>query len=233
MFTGLSLGTETFVDELRGASVESIHNNPVWFKLIFPWVTVLFSSVTLTFLVLVVSRFWANKTRFKSFTSERALVVLLFFGYTFFIILTDSYFDRYHIPLITLGMILCFQSLRLIPEFKFSILFPGVMLLFTYASVFGTKDYFTRTRKTWGAYSELCKNPAIDRSTINPGFEIYFWNDGGNDPALWDFFDKNKFTYVLEYEAPEGFIPFRTYKFQRYSPFVEDSLVVFKRGKLD
>lgn len=228
VFMGLSLGTETFVNELRGGTIENIHNNPDEFKMLFPWISLLLASISLSFIVICSINIRALKTKAGLF-KEKLFICSLIVSYLFFIILTDSYFDRYHVPFISFGII--FTVLFCGPAFKTKsqTLFVVILIPFVYVSVLGTKDYFERSRKTWEAYEELYKTEMIDRKKINPGFEAYFWNSGKKDPALWDFFDENKFDYIIGYEAPEGFKPYKSYSFQRYCPYIADSVVVYAR----
>lgn len=225
IFSGLSLGAETFLYQLKGTA----HNRTPWFDSLLPYITTLLCGVSV-FYILAFVYLKGFKTIIQSlFQPQTAFLFSLFVGYFFLLISTDSYFDRYHIPLISISLIFLCGFRVEASETRTSLFLFVPLIVFAYISVFGTRDYFTRSRKTWEAYSDLKSIELKTSPKINAGIEVFFWNEGKEDPALWDFLEPKNFEYIIQYDKPDGFKPFRTYTFQRYCPFTEDSLRIFAK----
>jgi hypothetical protein len=225
VFTGMSVGTETFFQTLKGTDDGNGHNNPKVFELIMPYLSALFMSGTLMAILLSVFNRSGQKED-QPRRTELLFLSALFLSYTVMILVTDSYFDRYHIPLITLSLIFL-SHIRITGSRKFVIPIM-ILVLFFYTSVFGTKDYFTLHRTTWGAYGELRKERSLKPEQINAGFEIYNWNDG-NYSWWWEFMYPENFKYIIQYDKEPGFKRYKSYEFQRYFPYKKDTISIFVR----
>lgn len=227
VFSGLSLGAETFLYQLKGIP----HNRPFWFESLLPYFTALLCGLSVFYVFILIYIRGFKPMKQSVFQPKGAFLFSLFVGYFFLLISTDSYFDRYHIPLIVIGLIFFCGIHVENPEKRIPPILFIPLIIFAYIAVFGTRDYFTRNRKTWEAYSDIKAIDPKKSQKINAGIEVFFWNEGKEDPALWDFLEPKNFDYIIQYDKPEGFKTFRTYKFQRFCPLTEDGVTVFVREK--
>ena len=177
------------------------------------------SSVFLFLLVLPqkISKLW--KDTFSLFC------IFLMLGYLLLLLVTESYFDRYHLPLIVLfiiGIAILFRSfeIRTGPAMFY-------LLFFVYASVAGTRDYFQYNDKRWQAYVDLQKK-GVPLKDINAGFEINCWAEG--EDQWWSaFLSLESYDYLIQFQGAPGFQRLRDYPFRRYYPFRQDTLFVYLR----
>lgn len=225
VFTNMSLGAETFYETLTPAEKNyAQHTFTIGFEGALVFVKYLFGSLSLFVLIALALRFISEAR--NPFKREPVLFFLfaLFFSYCFLILITESYFDRYHIPLISLALIIFgFIAKRFEGNYKLVVI--PVILVF-YVSVFGTKDYLQVNRMRWEAYHTLVKEEKVDQAKINGGFEVNCWNEGQYN--WWaDFITLENFDYLIQYREQPGFRAYRTYEFQRYFPFKKDQLRVF------
>lgn len=225
VFTDLAVGTETFFQTLKGTDSGYGHTYNKYFELLMPYVECVFISISLTVLIL-----YFYKTRRKIHLKDKPELIFLwglFICYAIMIIITESYFDRYHIPLISLCLLLL--SYIKIPILKTSPLSTGLLLLLFYVSVFGTKDYLTLHRTNWEAYQDLRKDKTLIKAEeINAGFEVYCWNDGKH-VWWWEFLSITNFNYIIQYDPEPGFVLLKEYSFQRYFPYKKDKINIFAR----
>lgn len=224
VFTDLAVGTETFFQTLKGTDSGYGHTYNKYFELFMPYVECVFISMSLTVLMLYFYKI-RKKIRLKD-KPELIFLWGLFASYTLMIIITESYFDRYHIPLISLCLILL--SYMKIPALKTSVTSIGLLLLLFYVSVFGTKDYLSLHRTSWNAYQDLRKDKTIKAEEINAGFEVYTWNDGKH-VWWWEFMSISNFNYIIQYDPEPGFVLLKEYPFQRYFPYKKDKINIFVR----
>lgn len=222
VFTNTSLGAETFYETLTPAMKDyPQHTFTVGFEGMLVFIKYLCGSLGIFVLTALILRL-IGETR-NPFKREPVLffLLILFFAYVFLILITESYFDRYHIPLISLSLIVfSFITKRFSGEYKL-ILAP--LILFIYISVFGTKDYLQINRLRWEAYYTLVEEQQIDHAKINGGFEVNCWNEG--DVTWWaDFIHLENFDYLIQYREQPDFRIYKTYAFQRYFPYKKDEL---------
>jgi hypothetical protein len=151
--------------------------------------------------------------------------LFLMLGYLLLLLVTESYFDRYHLPLIVLviiGTAILFRSFEIRTG-------PAVFYLvfFVYASVAGTRDYFQYNDKRWQACVDLQKK-GVPLKDINAGFEINCWAEG--EDQWWSaFLSLESYAYLIQFQGAPGFQRLRDYPFRRYYPFRQDTLFVYQR----
>jgi len=226
VFSNMSLGVETFYQTL---SLESINYRfPTYapdFENIMMLVKYCFSGAALSILILAIPRLIKSNMRIPQQKPEIIFLISLFCAYTFMILITESYFDRYHIPLITLSLILfSFLNVRFQINYKPALIVVAGMF---YISVFGTKDYVELNRIRWEAYAYL-KKENIPADKINGGFEVNCWNDGQR--TWWsDFMNLEDFDYLIQYREHSGFRLYKSFEFQRYFPYEKDKVNIFVR----
>lgn len=221
MFTNMCIGPETF-HEPNG------HTRSADFAIICDIIKYAFCSFTFIILTLFLSlKIKKGKNEFK--VSPQVLFLLMLLGmYIFMILITqkDVYFDRYHLPIIALIVILFSFINRIFKaQYGFSIL---ILCCFFYVSVFGTKDYLALNRVRWEAYYFIKEAAKVDAEKINGGFEINCWNDGkGNWWA--DYGNLQNYDYLIQFNRENGFQLVREYEFQRYFPYKKDTLRLQER----
>lgn len=231
VFVNMSVGTETFYQRMnphiRGFT-EHTHNN-MFAEIIF-WMKIMLPAVFLA-LLCCLSALLIRKRKVSALLQPMTVFLAAsFFIYSALLLLvSETYFDRYHIPLFTLLII---GTSYLHPRFRANYLIASVFLIFMfYASVFGTKDYFTLNNKRWEAYRYLRFEKGVAPERINAGVEPVCWHDG--KPFIYYLFifvDSND--YLIQYRNEPGFKVYKTYGFQRYFPCGKDSISIFVREKM-
>lgn len=218
----LMIGPETFSETFNG----NRHHYFADADKILEAIKFLLSVVTVFVTLLYLSTIFTNhRTSFDS-RPFYAFMTFSMLGYTGMLILTPSYFDRYHLPLIFNFSIILFLLLR---QFNASFfLASALLMMFAYFSVMGTKDYIQINTQRWKAYNYLKQELKVPIERINGGFEVNCWNDGHNS-GWYDFQNVNNFDYVIQFNKPIGFNVYQTYSFQRYLPHRKDSLSIFVR----
>lgn len=228
VFENIWLGPETFHESINSAP----HNSSLIFTSIATVVKFLFTSITcstLSFYILSLVR--TGKTiPSRVFAPKIIFLTAFLFAYSFMIFITESYFDRYYIPLLTVALILMtFIGKIYTGNFK-----PASLLLlcFFYVSVFGTKDYLCWNRIRWEAYSYLKEKKQASAANVNGGFELNCWNDLKN--TWWsDYFSMGNFDYLIQFKNEQGFRLLKEYEFQRYFPYKKDKINIFVKEAKD
>ena len=143
------------------------------------------------------------------------------------LLITESYFDRYHIPLITsMIIVMAFFLKRYYAPMRAVAVLP--LLFWIYVSVFGTKDYFEWNRQRWDAYWYLRREKNISIDKINAGFETNLWHEGIN-PGWRNYLDLKEYDYLIQFSKEAGFELLKEYEFQRYFPYKKDKINIFVR----
>jgi hypothetical protein len=227
VFVNMSLGSETFFENFNHIN-EPIHTFSPMFESICNLVKYTVVPVSFSVIILLVTcllrhvRFTGLKFgKLSSFVFFVATVV----AYEGMVLITESHFDRYHIPVVTAIIILFSFATRIVPvNWKVAIV---PLLLYFYISVAGSKDYFALNRNRWQAYNDLRKE-GVAHHKINGGFEVDCWNEG---QFTWYsmFLELKGFDYLIQYRPEPGFVLYRTYEFQRYFPFKKDKINIFVR----
>lgn len=225
IFTGLMIGPESFFESFTGHRHNSFPKFDGWLltvKMILSFITlfVFFSSVIISFI---------KTNNHKKINPNVMLLWCFIFAYSFMIIITESYFDRYHLPLITAGVILFTTMTR---DYDIQVRFATVPLVFfAWISIAGTKDYFELNRQRWDAYRFLRSELKIPKDKINAGFEVSCWNDGVS--VGWvEFITLEGFDYLIQFNKPPGFKTYKEYSFQRYLPYKQDKINIFVRDTI-
>ncbi|MBS4066236.1 MAG: glycosyltransferase family 39 protein [Chitinophagaceae bacterium] len=226
IFENMWLGPETFYQSLSGAKG---HLYSETFISVMKIVKYVFMSVTFSTLSLYIfSLFRQNKPE-RLFRSDPVLVFLVVFmlAYVFMIFITESYFDRYYIPLICVGLVLmAFINKKQVGDYKLVLI---LLLPLCYVSVFGTKDYLTWNRVRWQAYAFLKETKGATAEKVNGGFELNCWND--RQQTWWgNYLSVDNFDYLIQFDPEPGFEVLKEYEFQRYFPFRKDKLFIFKNS---
>lgn len=184
---------------------------------------------TLLVIALAVPQHIANRRWKQLFRPETVGFITVILMYVFMLLLTESYFDRYHIPVITVLLILLSYLAR---EYSVDLKLAWLPVLFwAYISVLGTKDYLAWNRERWKAYRFLYQDLKISKDDINGGFEVCCWRD--NAQVGWhDFTTTNDYRFLIQFNPEEDFVTWKEYPFQRYLPYRQDRiLVLMKKNK--
>jgi hypothetical protein len=231
VFEDMSVGAETSYEILNMTYTDHKHTySPFFNGFLMEVCKYFFSSVTLCVLVLIV---WQSRTGsfMKAvFTPVRLLLLSSFTAYVGLLVVSDSYFDRYHIPLVTLAIIAVSRAaVHLPPRWRAA---SVVLLFFFYISVFGTRDYFLVNRQRWTAYAYLHDELRVPTSRINAGFEINCWNEG--KWTWWqNFLTLEGYDYLIQYQPEPGFRLLKEYEFRRTFPWKKDKINIFVRERKD
>ncbi|WP_317899707.1 glycosyltransferase family 39 protein [Aurantibacillus circumpalustris] len=225
IFENCWLGPETFHESL---SPDAQHLNFGWFGNGLTVVKFFFSSITVITVVLYfISLFKSGKVKeIKDFNPEIVFLICFLFAYAFMIFITESYFDRYFIPLITVSIILLsYLNKNYQGNYQPIIV---LVLFFFYVAVFGTRDYLTLNRTRWEAYTFLQETKNASAENVNAGFEVNCWND--LKETWWsDYVDLERFQYLIQFHNEPNFELLKEYEFQRYLPYKKDKLSIFIR----
>ncbi len=222
VFTNMSLGPETFYESLKA---ERNHNYSDWFSNVIGVLNFLLPTITLSVFSMRLIDLFKSK-RIPSFKSNYVFLITMSLGYVFMVLVTDSFFDRYHLPLITIMLILWgYLGKENAIYFKFE----GVLIVvFVVISVLGTKDYLTWNRKRWEAYNFIRTTAHTNAKYVNAGFEVNCWNDAKGD--WWANYTVIKpFKYLIQFNGEKEFELLKEYPFQRYFPYRKDKISIFIR----
>jgi 4-amino-4-deoxy-L-arabinose transferase-like glycosyltransferase len=250
IFINFDVGTETFFESMsRDTTRPGEHNGSGQMESIMHGIRYCFialSALTLFF------TFGKLLKKMRSYNSKTAVIdpvrvnlkklvnklqdnpfivflLLLALSYSSLLLITESYFDRYHLPLITIFIIL-FSYLNRIYTPK-PILSFLLLIVMCYASVGGTKDYFTWNSKRWEAYYYLTKKQGVKPEKINAGFEPNCWNEGRH--SWWYLmFELKPFDYLIQYWEEPGFKPYKEFPFKRWFLPKDDKINIFVRDSL-
>jgi hypothetical protein len=226
IFENMSLGPETFYESFK-TSVRHTYSES--FGSIMELIKYIFSGITLISLFLLLVSMRQNRNLRLSLKTETVFLISLVFTYTFMILITESYFDRYHIPLITLALIFMARIYGT-ENVNYKIALIPLLCIF-YVSVFGTKDYLTLNRLRWEAYSYLKEEKHTTIKKVNGGVELNSFNDM-ND--WWeDYFKLSTFDYLIQFKKEDGFTLLKEYEFQRYFPYKKDKINIFVKEAIN
>lgn len=225
VFYNAGLGVDTFFETLNPAG-SSKHLYNKGFEEIMEFLKYAATFVSLLTMVLVIWSVSKKSKKLLTVSPARVLVLGLVFTYAMMIFITESYFDRYNIPLFTLGLVMFAALCRNIkPSVQMA---SPLLLVFVYASVFGTQDYFKVNSARWEAYHFLKgKNVPIEK--INAGFEVNCWNEGR---ITWwtNFLQVDTYDYIIQYNPEPGFEAIKEFEFTRRLPPKQDKIYIFARN---
>jgi hypothetical protein len=226
VFNDTGLGVDSFYETLKGTYGDAPHFYSRSFEnnILTP-IKYLVISWTLLLLTLLVLKLY--RTKKNIFTQPNTIFTLGFFvAYSLLIIITETFFDRYQLPLILLTMVLFTFIQKMYGSYKLWTVVP--LMCFMYVSIFGSKDYFVMNDRKWEAYDYLRKEKGIPKQDINGGFEIGCWFEGEKS-AWYDFMELERYNYLIQYKSEEGFVKMKEYVFQRYMPYKKDTLRIYER----
>lgn len=213
---------ESFCESFKGAR----HYKTESYGVFFFWVKWVSAFVTLfVFILAMVWLFLKSKSK-HLLSADCVFFIAFIFGYSFMTLITESNFDRYYIPLITVSLLLFayltkFNSLKIWPA-----IIP--LMLWSYVSIFGTKDYMELNRQKWEAYWYLRQELKIPKEKINGGFEVNCWNEG--EGMGWrDFLNMDNFDYLIQFNPEPNFKALKEFEFQHYFPYKKDKIYIFVR----
>ncbi len=221
IFTNMALGPETFKQK-------SGHNYSQGFQEICQIIKYVFSTYTLIVVFFIVIFKAKIKKGIFSLSPEFAFLICLIATYIFLILITKEqvYFDRYHIPIIAILLIVFSYAGKL---FKPKFIFASIPLLcFFYVSVFGTKDYLTINRTKWEVYNYVKKDLHQHVRKINGGFEINCWNEA-YDSWWYDYYNLDAFDFLIQFDKEKDFKRVLPFAFQRYFPYKKDTINLYMR----
>jgi hypothetical protein len=221
IFTNMKLGPEVFYESMNGSQ----HAYSEAFRQIMNVLKFVFPSMTMFVLLLFTSQFFRS---IRWFSPKVVFFISLIAAYIFMILVTESYFDRYHIPLITLGLIFC---AAMYPRLQVNIRWALVpLLLCVYVSIAGTKDYLELNRRRWEACNYLFNDLHVKSLKVNGGYEVNCWLE----QSSWGYYNFQRLEgcdYLIQFKNEPGFSLFREYEFQRYFPFKKDKINIFVRDQ--
>ncbi|MBX3165329.1 MAG: glycosyltransferase family 39 protein [Bacteroidetes bacterium] len=224
IFANTVVGAETLYESDAAKQVNYVNAN---FDFVLRFVNIVSSVISLYVLLLGITHIARKKAWKNIFTPELIFILLFVLLYIFMLLITESFFDRYIIPLITC-MILVFAYFSKHYSVKWTIaLLP--LLFWIYVSVLGTKDYFEWNRQRWNAYWYLRREKNISMEEINGGFETTLWHDGIN-PGWRNYLSLDGYDYLIQFHnQQEGFELLKTYEVKRYLPYKKDKINIFVR----
>ena len=232
IFMNMTVGPDTFFDnghklleeEIPGSVGNIFKNTLFYLKLVLAFIVT--TAISLNLLLAI-----KDKSKFSPFNWKPFSLLLILFGSSYLLLLFTpaSFFDRYTLPLIAVSIIAIayiFDSTSVKAIYSFPLL-----LIFAYAAVMGTKDYFTLNRTRWEAVNFVKKETNAPIRKINGGFEVNCWDDGNE---IWwaNYLELKEYDYLIQYNAAPDFVPYNTFEFQRYFPYKKDKLNIFKRDTI-
>jgi len=227
VFANTLLGAETFFQTFIPEFHGEMHTYSAGAQKAADIIKYTLSAGTIACLVLMFVRLFMQGSKLLKVDKKIILLLSLFFSYIFMLFITDSYYDRYHLPLIAISLLLfAFAYKPYVASYKLAIM---PLLLFVYIAVFGTKDYLELNRKRWEAYYFLKDEVGVDYATINGGFEVNCWNEGEPINAWTGFMcmHPEDYKFIIQYKPEAGFKELRGYQFQRYFPYKKDKIYIF------
>lgn len=217
----MGLGPETFYQNWH--LLQRHYQSPYFLK-VTEFMSYLYVGTAL-FVIIAQSIIQINMVRKNRLNPFWTFNLFLLLGYLLMILVTESYFDRYHLPIILLFVFLVtplFKSLQLNYVYGLLALSP-----FIYCSVAGTHDYLEVNEQRWRAYDYL-REQGIEKKKINAGFEVNCWSDG---ELIWweDFENLRKYDYLVQYDQEPDFVLMKEFPFQSWFPPRKDKISAFKR----
>lgn len=226
IFSNMCLGPESFYQNTQDFMPHSYSEDFAgWMKPVKLMLSGLFLAGIICF-------FWpvaGTRAGRRRPTPFLLFMVLLMLMYTAELFITESFFDRYALPVLPLVLVLTSaygrkDAPKLTPAW---ILFPFLF----YVAVFGTRDYFTLQEKTWEAYEYLRREKGVSPERINAGFEINCWNEG--QITWWtNYMTLAPYDYLIQFKSEPGFTRLKTFEFRRFFPPKHDKINIFARDSI-
>jgi hypothetical protein len=225
VFLDTAVGADTTYETLTGTYIDAPHFFVRSIEKIMDFFKPLLIAAGFSTVVLHLIK------RRKTKSSVKAKIFLLFIsivvaGYLALILITDSFFDRYQLPIILLTLVLFSKlSMHYQMQWKYAAPFLAVWM---YISIAGTHDYFALNNEKWGMLQELMGKEKVPSKKIHGTFEHVCWNEG-NSADYWAFADLHTIDYLIQYKTEDSFKLSRERVFQRYWPLTKDTLRLYER----
>jgi len=226
VLSNVAIGPDTTYTTLNGYYGGHPHFYSQAFENLLNGLKLVFLCLSLVVLVNVLLPYlkWGKLSVHRGFL----FLISLFASYLVMLLETDTFFDRYQLPVILFSLLILAFLLR---NYSFSFWYAGLPILFWwYVSVAGTHDYFSWNRLKWQAYEELKVEVHVQVSKIHGGFEIMCW-EGGAQRFYKEFDKATPFDYVIQFDEIDSFGVAKKYPFKRYLLPGSDTLLVLKRVK--
>ncbi len=225
IFVNMHLGAETFFESIYPTHGVAGHTYSYTFELVAAVLAVLLCGISLAAVFLKAVEIYQSR---KIPHQGLMLLFLLIAVYTGLLFVTESYIDRYHLPLIVLVLLVFAGGNNIITK-RFRWLPLILIALFVYVSVAGTRDYFVLNRLRWKAYNYLVDDLKVPHRTIHAGFEAKCWDRGAY--SWWQTIENlENDQYLIQYSPAPGFREMRAYNFRRTFPPRSDKIYIFERS---
>lgn len=223
VFSDTTLGTSTFYQDIAGTgkgyghSFSGILNAEITPYKYFGMV------LSLWVWLLLITKSIHEKTRV---TPLVLFIFLSLMAYVLMLLITETYFDRYHIPFFC--WIILIVGINKQPV-SFA-LYPSMagLLAFVYISFKGTKDYYDLKTLVNNTSVEIQKT-GIEANCINAGLENYMYAPGERRDG-YDFGQLHNFEYLIQYQPEPGFELVGVKRFRHRLRYCNDSICIYRRS---
>ena len=163
----------------------------------------------------------------KGMDQVRLSLTLFVIIYSIFILVLNSFFDRYLLPLVPC-LALLILPVRLKVKRKFLLGGGAVLALYAIFAVAATHDYLSWNRARWEAFRFVTDEKGKGPNDIDAGFEINAWYQAGSArPSVkgeksWWFVSDDE--YVLSFGPIHGFTSVGGIPYRRWLPPGNDSI---------
>jgi 4-amino-4-deoxy-L-arabinose transferase-like glycosyltransferase len=222
IFTNMKVGPETLYQSFQANHHAKSEQFQAWMNIL----KIAGTSITATVMVLLIFQRSVRTYSLKQVDPLSVFLICALLSYIFMLFITESYFDRYNLPLIVMALILLVRFIKTV-SLNNRLAFVPLIFMF-YVSVAGTKDYFTWNEKRWEAYYFLRKEHKVPEVFINAGFEVSCWTDRDYEMSF-HFGRIDIIRFLVQFDPEEGFVPLKEYEFQRYFPYKKDKINIFVR----
>jgi 4-amino-4-deoxy-L-arabinose transferase-like glycosyltransferase len=218
VLSNTALGTETFFETLvLGHNMKHVHS-PLFGKLVW-WLSIA-GSLCFSFIVAAVLVALPMKLKTRKLTDPFRLFTFFFlFFIIIFICITESFFDRYWLPLLPPILVLLAYKHESI---KRTLALSAVFIISTgLFSVLATKDYFMWNKCKWQLINRVT-NAGTDPRHVNGGFEYLAFNFYDED--WWGYLNDQNHPFYVGFEKRKGYAVMDYRVYQRYIPWKKDTL---------
>jgi hypothetical protein len=205
---------------------------PYYLRIIFSVLALISLGVILYHTLFRKKHFFQNEIFSRGFS----LAIFFFLAtYFVFLVLNESYLDRYVLPLAFFLLVLNVPEIGTLKRGTF--FFPGIAVAILFiTTVFQVKDFMNWNRTRWKAIGDL-NALGINEHFIDGGFEYNAWYKPGKgyettpDNKSWYWVDRDDF--LVSGIKRENYSVKRIYCYRHYLPFTMDTLYVLEKKWLD
>jgi 4-amino-4-deoxy-L-arabinose transferase-like glycosyltransferase len=229
IFYNLGLGPKLLKDAYWGLNQHPVL--PVSMLIVIYVLGILGSFLLIYCLILTMVK-WKKSLRGTSAGKIKLQILMIGGGYLGFLLILNSFYDRYFLPVILILMVLILS-----PEMKIhksSLISLILMLSISFFSVTATHDYLSFNRARWQGLNSLMAK-GISPHQIDGGFEFNCWYQTGDihwgkmipqEKSWWCVDDD---TYMLAVGNVGGYQIVRSIKYKSLLTFTQDSVLILKR----